>query len=344
MQWGIIYSPLGGMTKEQFGTDTTLYNKSFYNSRGQLSDIRVSTSYTGQTDYTWNRGAILNQYSFQCYGPTCNATDNNGNLRKQEVWVPTNDQASTWVTWSQQYEYDNLNRLARVHGFDAGSAQLWQQEYVYDRWGNRTINQTNTWGPASGPLIPRPNFGVDPTNNNRLTAPAGYTMSYDPAGNLTYDNYRGQGQRTFHADNRMTGAQGGGDGSWQYYTYNAAGQRVSRKVNGTETWQVYGIDGELVAEYPANGAVGSPQKEYGYRNGPLLITAEASSSQGSPQTYKASTDFSNVQGPNWYYLDSNGTQLTYLNQWGGVWNLPNTSVYLGGSWGHPGDTSDALRD
>ena len=40
---GIIYSPLGGMAKEQFGTDTPLYNKSFYNSRGQLAEIRVGT-------------------------------------------------------------------------------------------------------------------------------------------------------------------------------------------------------------------------------------------------------------------------------------------------------------
>src|SRR6185295_11800829 len=40
-------------------------------------------------------------------------------------------------------------------------------------------------------------------------------------------------------------------------------------------WQIYGIDGELVAEYAANGAVGTPQKEYGYRDGQLLVTAEA---------------------------------------------------------------------
>ena len=34
------------------------------------------------------------------------------------------------------------------------------------------------------------------------------------------------------------------------------------------------MDGELVAEYAASGATGSPQKEYGYRNGQLLVTAE----------------------------------------------------------------------
>jgi hypothetical protein len=51
----------------------------------------------------------------------------------------------------------------------------------------------------------------------------------------------------------------------------------------------------------------------------------------SVTSYKASTDFSGIQGQaNWYYLDSNGTPLTFLSQWGGVWNLPNTSMYLGG--------------
>ena len=35
------------------------------------------------------------------------------------------------------------------------------------------------------------------------------------------------------------------------------------------------MDGELLAEYPAGTAPGSPQKEYGYRNGQLLVTAAA---------------------------------------------------------------------
>jgi RHS repeat-associated protein len=42
-------------------------------------------------------------------------------------------------------------------------------------------------------------------------------------------------------------------------------------VGATETWYVYGLDGELVAEYPAEGAVTAPQQEYGYRAGQLLV-------------------------------------------------------------------------
>src|SRR6266850_1399038 len=131
---------------------------------------------------------------------------------------------------------------------------------------------------------------VPNTMTNRLYAP-GETeqnhplINYDDAGNQTKDYYSVPNvnyDRVYDAENRMTSTTYTG-GHASSYSYNADGQRVRRKIDGTETWQVYGIDGELVAEYPANGAVASPQKEYGYRNGQLLITAEAGSgSGGSP--------------------------------------------------------------
>lgn len=114
---GIIYSPFGGMTKEQLGTSTAVYNKLFYDSRGQLSEIRDSTSYTGPTDTSWNRGAIINHYSNNCWGmcggsnSTTSMTDNNGNLKKQEVYIPNDDQISGYDNYAQFYDYDSLNRL-----------------------------------------------------------------------------------------------------------------------------------------------------------------------------------------------------------------------------------------
>ncbi len=69
----------------------------------------------------------------------------------------------------------------------------------------------------------------------------------------------------------MTSAQG--SPYWSYYTYDGNGYRVRRSVNNQETWQVYGLGGELLAEYAANASATTPQKEYGYRNGQLLITA-----------------------------------------------------------------------
>jgi YD repeat-containing protein len=87
---GILYSPIGGLVKEQFGTATPIYNKLFYNSRGQLAEIRASTSYTGPTDYDADRGAIINSYSSQCTGLCLNSSmpDNNGNLKQQDIQIP----------------------------------------------------------------------------------------------------------------------------------------------------------------------------------------------------------------------------------------------------------------
>jgi hypothetical protein len=142
----------------------------------------------------------------------------------------------------------------------------------YDRWGNRTIKNTSTIGTNK-------QFSVDPATNRLGVAP-GQTgvMTYDEAGNLYIDTYTGAGNREFDAENRMTRAWGGAN-QWQEYSYNADGQRVRRKVDGQETWQIYGMDGELLAEYAPNGATTAPQKEYGYRNGQLLVTAGASPSQ-----------------------------------------------------------------
>jgi RHS repeat-associated protein len=265
---GIIYSSFGSVTKERFGTTTPIYNKLFYNVRGQLSEIRESTSYTGPTDTTWDRGAIINHYSNTCWGMCSGSsmTDNNGNLKKQDVYIPGG------ALFSQFYSYDSLNRLQSVREDGPSGPANWQQAYAYDRYGNRTIDQTNTYGAG----IPKPNFTVN-TANNRLSGQTG-TMSYDNAGNLTNDTYTGEGQRTYDAENRMK--QAWANSQWQTYIYDGDGRRVKRLVNGGETWQVYGLGGELLAEYSQNGSPLSPQKEYGYRNGQLLITTDTASGGG----------------------------------------------------------------
>jgi RHS repeat-associated protein len=303
--------------KEQFGTDTSIYNKLFYNSRGQLAEVRDSTT---PNDASWNRGAIINHYSDYCWGmcggsnSTTSMPENNGNLKNQDIYIPNNDQVSSYVTWRDHFDYDPLNRLQRVHEETPSDSQ---QEYVYDRWGNRTIHQTNTWGVG----IPKPNFGVDPTTN-RLTPPAGYTMSFDNAGNLTNDTYTGQGQRVYDAENRMT--QAWANGQWQVYSYDSDGHRVKRKVNNVETWQVYGIGGELVAEYAPNAPANTPDKEYGYRNGQLLVTASAVNlAQGKTATqsstfyimYASLAVDGNTNGDFWGAMSSATADYGYQDWW-----------------------------
>ena len=285
---GIIYSALGGMTNEQFGTDTPIYNKLQYNVRGQLWDVRVSTG--ADVNGTWNRGALQFFYS-QPYSFTGGSgADNNGNVLAAKHYRPLDEGSSTYTISTDQYSYDPLNRITSVsENYESntqGATQQFQQVYTYDRYGNRTINQAGTWGAG----INNKQFTPSQTNN-RLGVPSGQTgtMAYDNAGNLTNDTYSGQGQRNYDAENRMT--QAWSNSQWQTYTYDASGQRVKRSINingtQTETWQVYGVNGELLAEYAANASASSPQKEYGYRNGQLLveIMAAGGSGWGSPPSF-----------------------------------------------------------
>ena len=111
-------------------------------------------------------------------------------------------------------------------------------------------------------------------------APQSALFGNSIAGNLQNDTYTSTGDpagaqtRFFDAENRMKSARNL-SGQNAIYTYDADGRRVRRNSAGQEIWQIYGIDSELLAEYAANSSPASPQKEYGYRSGELLVTAEA---------------------------------------------------------------------
>jgi RHS repeat-associated protein len=287
----------------------------------------VSTGYTGPTDTTWNRGAIINHYSNQCWGMCSGSsmTDNNGNLQKQEVYIPNDDQVSGYTLRWQQYDYDSLNRLNWAREVK-DNVEQWKQQFTYDRWGNRTINTATTYGVG----INNKAFAVaacttssDPCTN-RLLVPSGQSgvMTYDAAGNLTNDTYTGAGNRTYDAENKITSAWGGNNQA-QLYAYDASGQRIKRTVNGVETWQVYGLGGELMAEYPANGTAATPQKEYGYRNGQLLITADGAPTQPIGSTPNAAT-FVSQQVPQTMVAGHHyAVSVTFHNSGSNTWTTAN---------------------
>src|SRR5712692_7058828 len=238
--------------------------------------MRAST--TGGDD-SFNRGKIINDYSDQCSGASCNGTDNNGNLKKQTVYIPNNDQNMNPTSWNQQYGYDSLNRLTQVHEYTGNTSLDWQQSYSYDRWGNRLINNNGsaTWGQGINNVV----ASIDPSNNRMYATndPNHTIVDYDLAGNQTKDYLTSNGTRSYDAENRMVSAIDSSSHT-STYTYDGDGHRVKRNISNTETWQVYGLGGELIAEYAQNGSASSPQKEYGYRNGQLLVTADAPTGGG----------------------------------------------------------------
>jgi len=295
---GISYDAAGRMRQEQLGTTIPLYNKLFYNSRGQLAEIREGTT---PDDTSWQRGAIINFYDTcwgMCWDPNTQTGSsmpiNNGNLRVQQLFIPRHDGAGydtdNPYIFTQGYDYDALNRLHSVDESNSLQVPAWRQQYSYDRFGNRTIDGSNA---TDG--IPRPQFSIS-TDSNKLfasgeTDSSHFLIDYDAAGNQKKDHYTENltgvhYDRTYDADNRISSStksftnQSPDQNS--IYSYDGDGRRVKRLIASVETWQVYGVGGELLAEYSAGTDHLSPQKEYGYRNGQLLISADAASAGWGP--------------------------------------------------------------
>jgi RHS repeat-associated protein len=316
------YDAAGRMQEEKFGTSIPLYHKLHYNIRGQLYDIRLSTTAWQTDEWEWNRGAVLNYYdtSFTARNPNA-GPGNNGNVLRSEVYIPNDDQISGYTFMRQNYGYDALNRLTSVTELQNGSSTSFMQAYDYDRWGNRKIN-SGSWGSGINVM----QTAVD-ANSNRMYAPSDPThtlMDYDAAGNQTKDYLTWNGTRTYDAENRMITAN---NGVTDKYTYDADGKRTRRKVGKLETWYVYGIGGELVAEYAPNAPATTPDKEYGYRNGELLVTAApvnvvlGKTATQSSTFVSGSTTFSaalaidgNTNGAFWD-VSSATTNYGYQNWW-----------------------------
>jgi RHS repeat-associated protein len=270
----VTYNAKGQPVREQWGTDTALYLNRHYNNRLQLYDIRLGTSSTNE--WEWNRGA-LRYYHASNYAWGDGGADNNGQLYRAEHFVPLDSSVNNWIISSDYYSYDRINRLTRVtenaEQYVSGTYNTWQafkQSYQFDRWGNLAYDQANS---SSAPTR---NLTVD-SATNRVTPDSSLsaTISYDVNGNIIYDDLTGYSgaNRVFDPDNKLYTST---DYVVSENRYDGAGNRSRKKVGTDETWYVYGISGELLAEYAANASTVSPTTEYGYKGGQLLIRAAGS--------------------------------------------------------------------
>ncbi len=266
---GIQYDEAGRIRQEKLGTQTPLFHKQQFNARGQLKDIRLGL---GSDIWSTERGVITINYG---------TTANNGNVVFQQNWIPTNESATAWDIRQTNYAYDKLNRVTGMQEYYGTPGMVAQQWFTYDRWGNRQINA----GATTDTLNEKQFELGEAAATNRLLAPGDMAraesarwMRYDASGNLIEDSYTGKGARTYDAENRMKNATIGINSSASY-TYDADGRRVRRSTPTSNVWQVYGMDGDLLAEYAANAVPSTPQKEYGYRNGELLIAAQSATAK-----------------------------------------------------------------
>lgn len=154
------------------------------------------------------------------------------------------------TSFTQDFTYDTLNRLSTSQ---EQSGSSWTQTNGYDRYGNRTVTA------GTGTAL---TFNAA---NNRITT-SGYT--YDSAGNVIVDPSHSY---TFDAENKILKLD-----TVLAYAYDGEGKRV-RKFVGENTRFVYGIGGELLAEY--NGSTGAITKEY--INGASGLTATIDPTNGT---------------------------------------------------------------
>jgi RHS repeat-associated protein len=290
----IRYTAGGLLARERFRTDIPLYHNRHYNNRQQLQEVRLGTD--GRDEWTWNRGGLriyhTSDFAYYGTGSDDSGVENNGTVYRMDHFVPLDPWGSGWAMSIDYYGYDPLNRITgvwehRISSADLTESEVFTQQYVYDRYGNRTINAEAT---TPGGLVNNKAYRVDEARNRLI--PLTGTLGYDAMGNVVRDStvagvtkrirkgrkvLLASGERTYDGENRLTeAADVTGFGS---YVYDGDGRRVKRVVNGQEWWMIYGIDGELSAEYLANTSPGAPQKEYGYRNRELLVIAERANLQ-----------------------------------------------------------------
>jgi RHS repeat-associated protein len=279
---GATYNPAGLLTYEVFGAAVTpyaaittpLYHKRKYNSRQQPYDVRLS-SVSGVND-SMTHGALQFFYATDAF----EGTTNNGNVVRADSWAIKTDGSGAWMAQYDRFSYDGANRLLTLYesGNNSGNTAdifRFQQVFTYDRWGNRSIDVTNTTPNIPG--LTRESCVID-TATNRMTQRNLLTMTYDSNGNQTHD---GVYARIYQAENKLTKANSAS--GLNYFYYDAGGRRTRRVVGGLETWQMYGFEGQLVAEYNVSGtfsgsnfpAAATPTKEYGYRNGQLLVASDS---------------------------------------------------------------------
>jgi RHS repeat-associated protein len=157
------------------------------------------------------------------------------------------------LSYTQSFGYDALNRLSTATETNGGTTN-WSQTNAYDRYGNRQID----YGGGSYNLT----FS---SSTNRITTGG---FSYDSAGNLTNDTIH---TYAFDANDKIKSVD-----STSAYVYDGESARV-RKLVGENTRFVYGIGGQLVAEF--DGSSGNLKKEY--ISGGITIEPTAVNSNGT---------------------------------------------------------------
>ena len=218
---GVCYAPQGAVASYIMGQTGSFAGINFsatYNNRLEPNEFKASSSASSLFDLTYCFYALV---SGAC--PTPPQTGNNGNVTQ----IANNLNGNR----TQQFSYDQVNRIVTGGTTSSCSSNCWSQAFGYDQWANLlTATATGSAPPLS----------LSVNANNQITT-AGF--DFDAAGNETSDVTT---TYAFNAESEIKSAGG------VNYTYDGDGNRV-QKSNGKIYW--YGAGTEILDESDLSGNI-----------------------------------------------------------------------------------------
>ncbi|HLF26430.1 MAG TPA: fibronectin type III domain-containing protein [Anaerolineae bacterium] len=200
----VTYTAHGALAGLRLGNG--LWEHQVFNTRLQLTELGLGSNLSDSSvlQLTYAYGTL----------------NNNDSVLAQTIRIGA-------TTFNQTYSYDAVNRLSA-----ATEAGNWNQNYLYDQYGNRAVT-----GYVPNPTLTPQSLSAFNASTNRLIA-----SQYDAAGNQIRD--AAGDMFAYDAENRLLNVNNG-EAS---YSYDGRGKRV-KKVAGAATVFVYNAEGKLMAEY-----------------------------------------------------------------------------------------------
>ncbi|MBO6522699.1 MAG: RHS repeat-associated core domain-containing protein [Balneolaceae bacterium] len=231
-----------------------------YNSAGWLRFINNPDNFSNETSpgYSQDRFGMELRYYNNVGGDA--DTLYNGNIariRWEQALAGTDEP-------DYQLQYDAANRLKAALFNNSQNTQDdsdgFDVSYTYDDNGNLKSLLRKGMGASAYPAGNIPNIAIEATSNRIDTiryqnGPVPFSdklVSYDANGNMIENGVNGLSHARY--DYRNLPYMLSGSSSTVYSTYDADGQRVSKKEGSTTTAYIRGADGQTIAVYE-NGSI-----------------------------------------------------------------------------------------